>query len=230
MHMGLIAETYSPTISAMAHAVAHQIAILDSMHTCSVDTVGAYLYEDYPSDAKPLYLKIEPHVAEAMGFNPNATYRIKKYLYGLPDSGRAYYRGYSQHLEANGYKRTISDPCLFVKIHNGRRTYVWIHVDDTFVASTHAEELLEFQRVVGLKYKYTVQDDIESYLGVHHTKQPNGTVRLTQPKLLAEIFGEFKPSEMAGTARVQAPQSGVMTDEWDPTPISQEKYSTCLAH
>lgn len=86
--MGLIEETYSPTISAMAHAVAHQIAIMDCMHTCSVDTVGAYLYEDYPSDAKPLYLKIEPHVAEAMGLNSDAMYRIQEYLYGLTYSGR----------------------------------------------------------------------------------------------------------------------------------------------
>ena len=86
MLSGMIAETYSPTIGSLARATAHQLAILDNMHTCVVDTVGAYLCQDYNTDATPLYLKLEPHVAEALGLNPDAIYRVRKYLYGLPDS------------------------------------------------------------------------------------------------------------------------------------------------
>ena len=85
--------------------------------------------------------------------------------------------------EAHGYKR---DPCLFVKLDNGERTYVWIHVDDTFAASTTKQGLQEFERIIGLRYKYTVQHDIESFLGVHISKLPDGkSVKLTQPKLLS---------------------------------------------
>ena len=226
MLSGLIDETYSPTVSALAHATAHQIAIIDGMHMCSVDVTGAYLYEEYPAKALPLYVKLEPHVAEALGKDPNATYRINKYLYGLPDSDRAYYQGYSAHLEINGYKRTVSDPCLFVKITNTARTYVWIHVDDTIVASTVKEELEEFKRVIGLKYAYTVQEDLDSFLGVHIHRNTDGSVRLTQPKLLAELFQEYKPEEMRGTSRVRTPQTGQEEDDdqWDDTPIERIKY------
>jgi hypothetical protein len=226
MLSGQIKETYSPTIGSLAHSVAHQIAILDGMHTCSVDTIGAYLYESYPEDSTPLYLKLEPAVAESMGLSPDITYRVRKYLYGLPDSGRAYYLGYSEHLVANGYKRSLSDPCLFTKLVNNERTYIWIHVDDTFVASTSLPELQEFQRVVGLKYEYTVQDDIDQYLGIQMTKLKSGAVRLTQPRLLAEIFEEFHPELLNGTSRVKAPHSG--SDEnspnWDDTAISRTKF------
>jgi hypothetical protein len=224
MLAGSIEETYSPTISALAYATAHQIAIIDGMFTCTVDTVGAYLYEDYPTAAKPLYLKLEPHIAIALGRNPEATYRIRKYLYGLPDSGRAYYKGYSAHIIKHGYKRTVSDPCLFVKINDDSRTYVWIHVDDTFVASNRTHELLEFQRIVGLKYEYTVQNDVESYLGIHMTKLKDGSIRLTQPKLLADIFAEFIPEAMPGTNKVTAPRSKISDQEWDQTPIQRTKY------
>lgn len=217
-------ETYSPTVNALSHATAHQIAILDGMHTCSVDTVGAYLYENYPEASTPLYLKLEPHVAEALGRNPDALYRVKKYLYGLPDSGRAYYQGYSQHLMDNGYNRTLSDPCLFVKLANGERTYVWIHVDDTFVASTSTRELTEFQRVVGLKYQYTVQENLDSYLGVHMTKRANGSTLLTQPKLLAEVFDEFMTAEMKSSRRISAPRSIEAEEDWDPTPFDRTAY------
>ena len=117
--------------------------------------------------------------------------------------------------------RTVSDPCLFVKITNGHRTYIWIHVDDTFVASTVRDELLRFQEVVGLKYKYTVQHDVDSYLGVHMTKLADGSTLLTQPKLLAEIFEEFDPDTLPGTIH---PRSAIGTDEWDQTPIDRQKY------
>ena len=225
MLSGIILETYSPTISSLARATAHQLAILDGMHTCIVDTVGAYLYQDYPSTATPLYLKLEPHVATALGLNPDATYRIKKYLYGLPDSGRAYYHAYSEHLTNEGYKRTLSDPCLFTKLTETSRTYVWIHVDDTFVASTDTKELELFQQVIGKKYKYTVQQDVESYLGIAMTRLADGTVRLTQPKLLAELFTEH--DEVLRTCRkVNTPHSGSNEEspDWDSTPMDRTKY------
>lgn len=221
-------ETYSPTIGALSFATVHQIAILDNMHTCSVDVVGAYLYESYPDSAIPLYLKMEPHVAEALGLDPKATYRIKKYLYGLPDSGRAYYKGYSSHIESHGYKRTLSDPCLFVKLVNDVRTYIWIHVDDTFVASTHSKELQKFQDIIGLKYDYTVEADVESYLGLHRTKLRDGGIRLTQPKLLAEVFDKYEPSALPGTSKVTAPQSTISEDIWDVTPIDRKVYLSLL--
>jgi hypothetical protein len=65
MLSGMIAETYSPTVSALAHSVAHQLAIIDGMHTCSVDVVGANLHQDYPSEATPLYMKLEPHICSS---------------------------------------------------------------------------------------------------------------------------------------------------------------------
>ena len=226
MLSGLIEETYSPTIGSLARATAHQLAILDNMHTCVVDTVGAYLYQDYPTTATPLYLKLEPHVAEALGLKPEATYRVRKYLYGLPDSGRAYYHAYSEHLTSHGYKRTLSDPCLFTKLANGHRTYIWIHVDDTFVASTDPNELLEFQRVIGLKYQYTLQNDVTSYLGITITKLPNGAEQLTQPKLLSELFAEFHPELIRNTSRVDTPHSGSteQSPDWDSTPIDRRQY------
>ena len=223
MLQGTVQETYSPTVSALAYTLVHQIAIIDQMKMISIDTVGAYLYEDYPATAKPLYIKLERHVAEALGLPVDQAYRVKKYLYGLPDSGRAYYRGYSAHLMLHGYQRTISDPCLFVKLINEHRTYVWIHVDDTLVASTDPSELLEIQRVIGLKYDYTVNNVVDSHLGVHMTPTDKG-IRLTQPKLLADIFEEIRPQEMAGTSKVRAPQSNMNKDDWDETPMNRTKY------
>ena len=220
---GDVELTYSPTISALAYAVVHQLAIIDDMELCTIDTVGAYLYQDYPDDAEPLYLKLEPGVAAACGLEPSQLYRIRKYLYGLPDAGRAYYRAYSTHLKSNGYLQTISDPCLFVKEGGGARTYVWIHVDDTFVASTSASEI---SGILRKEFEITVNDNVEQYLGVQMERLCDGSVKLTQPKLLAQIFEEYKPWEMS--CRATAPMYGREEEIPDTTPVERRKYQHLL--
>jgi hypothetical protein len=73
---------------------------------CTIDTVGASLYQDYPEEAEPLFLRLEPEVALACGLEPTQLYRVRKSLYGLPDAGRAYYHAYSTHLKNHGYLQT----------------------------------------------------------------------------------------------------------------------------
>ena len=80
-------ETFSPTVSHLVHSIMLQLAIYYKMHMCSIDTVGAYLYQEYPSTLKPLYMKLPRDVAEVCDLDPRTTYRVKKYLYGLPDAG-----------------------------------------------------------------------------------------------------------------------------------------------
>ena len=173
-----------------------------------------------------LYLKLEPGVAKACGLDPMQLYRIRKYLYGLPDAGRAYYKAYSSHLQSNGYLQTISDPCLFVKLSAGERTYAWIHVDDTFVASTSASEIILIQELLRKEFEITVSDSVDQYLGVKMQRLSDGSVKLTQPKLLAQLFEEFEPWNMTG--RASSPMYGRAEDEPDFTSVERTKYQHLL--
>jgi hypothetical protein len=107
-------ETYSPTVAHLMHSTMLQLAIYDQMHMCSIDTVGAFLYQEYPESLKPLHVILPKAIAEVCNLNPKTTYQVKIYIYGLPDSGRAYYIAYRDHLISSGYVMTSTDPCLFV--------------------------------------------------------------------------------------------------------------------
>jgi hypothetical protein len=84
--------------------------------------------------------------------------------------GKAYYRAYSGHLIKEGYLRTTSYPCLFVKLDGPRRTYVWCHVDDTFVCCTKKGDLKIFQDCVAKKFKIRVRE----YLGIQMDSLASG--------------------------------------------------------
>jgi hypothetical protein len=189
---GAIAETFSPTIGALSYATVHQIAIIDRMHMCTIDTVGAYLHQSYPDEAEPLYVVLPANVANSLGMSPDTRYRIRKYIYGLPDAGRAYYQAYANHLIEKGYRRTMSDPCLFVKWDGAKKTYVWCHVDDTYVCCSKQSDLVLFQQAVAEKFKITVVEDVKEYLGISMETLENGDCRLTQPKLLGGILSEYE--------------------------------------
>lgn len=204
---GKISELFSPTCGALTYSALHQMVIIDRMRVRVVDTVGAYLYQDYPSTAPVIYIRMPVKVMEALSIPANIVYKIKKYIYGLPDSGRAYYLAYSKLLMDAGYLKSKSDPCLFFQVDKSteQRIYIWIHVDDTFVAATTEEQLLRLQSVIESQFNITVKHDVDTYLGVHFEYFPNGDVKLTQPKLLKSLFNEYE-EELSGH-RVREPIS-----------------------
>jgi histone deacetylase 1/2 len=179
------------------------------METATIDTVAAYLYQDYPSDVTPLYVKLPRLVAEICSLDPNQTYRVRKYIYGLPDAGRAYYLSYRHHLLSNGYLSTASDPCLFVKFSGHETTYVWFHVDDTFIASTTRKGIDDFAEVLRYKFQITMTDTDNHYLGINMKKLADGSTKLEQSKLLNQIFDEYPPEELRVSKGIPVPMRSI---------------------
>ena len=200
---GKIADLYSPTIGALTYSTVHQISVIDRMRVRIIDTVGAYLYQVYPDSSPIVYIRIPAKVMEALKIPADTVYKIKKYIYGLPDSGRAYYLAYAKLLQDAGYNKAKSDPCLFFKVSDAGRIYIWIHVDDTFVAATSENLLQKLESVIKSQYKITVKHDVETYLGIKFENLPGGDVKLTQPKLLKSLFKEYE--EELKSHRVREP-------------------------
>ena len=217
-------ETYSPTVSSLTHSLMLQIAVHDRMNIQLIDTKAAYLCQDYPQDSTPLYVVLPRRVAMVLGLNPDQTYRVKKYIYGLPDAGRAYYDAYSAHLIENDFKRSVSDPCLFFKV-NGptRRVYVWIHVDDTLIAADRIEDIEDFKRVMTKRFEITVNTEADHHLGVNMTAQGDGSLKLTQSKLLKTIFTEFKDALPKTNNRHRVPLNPNRTSA-ESDPFDRKQY------
>jgi hypothetical protein len=218
-------ETYSPTVAQLTHSVMLQLAIFDQMHMCSIDTVGAFLYQEYPESLKPLYVILPKAVAEVCNLNPKATYRVKKYIYGLPDSGRAYYIAYRDHLINSGYMMTTADPCLFIRLTKEIRTYVWIHVDDTIAASTHESEFTCLKNNLEQKFKITI-NGFTKHLGINIDHLESGAVKLRQRKLLGSLFEEYPPTGRKANQpqRISRNDASNAVDDQGNQPCDQREY------
>ena len=218
-------ETYSPTISNLTLAIIQNIAVIDGMHQAVVDTVGAYLQQDYPANLKQLYVKIDRDSAEISGLNPRQIYLVRKYLYGIPDSGRSYYIAYSTLIVKAGYSKSNFDGCLFYKTDSQGTTYICTHVDDTYVCASSRKLIDQFIAVVKTQYEVTVKDSVENYVGVHYEKLSDGSLKKTQPKLLNDLFTQYdiqnKPS-----VKTPATVPSAFDKELEPYPTT--KYLSLL--
>jgi hypothetical protein len=151
---------------------------------------------------------LNPTVAEICSLDPEQYYQIVRYLYGLPDAGKAYYEAYSAHLIENGYEKSSFDPCLFYKINENETTFVVIHVDDTFIFSTSDAAINSFINMLQSKFDITVNDDADSYLGVSFiTDEITGNVKLHQPKLIQSLLEEY-------SEQVSSPPSTITTTDY----------------
>ena len=85
----------------------------------------------------------------------------------------------------------MSDLCLFVKIHApDRRVYLWIHVDGTLIAADRLEDIESFKQMITKRFEITVNAEADHHLGVNIQRLEDGSLKLTQSKLLATIFDE----------------------------------------
>ena len=185
--------TYSPTIMPITFALFLQLAIIQQLHMATMDIKSAYLNAPLPIDADWIVTTIEPHIAKVCGLDPGQEYRIANALYGLPDSGRIFYLHYKKALLAEGYKMSAFDNCLFYRVSPTETTYIIVYVDDTFIFSNSLANIDAVITNIGKHYEVTLDRDATSFLGLNILHNPDGTVLITQPKLLTKLFALYPP-------------------------------------
>jgi hypothetical protein len=91
---------------------------MDFIETC-VDVTCAYLYQEYPFEQQPFAVTLqEGEVCDIIGIEKDQAFLLGRYIYGIPDFGKAYYIAFSNHIVKHHYAKSLLDPCLFYKIYN----------------------------------------------------------------------------------------------------------------
>jgi len=183
--------TFSPTIKPITFAFLLQLAVYLRLTMRTTDLAFAYLNAVYGEELDPIFTFLEPFVADICGLPREQRYRVRKYVYGLADSGRAFYILYKQRLLEEGYLMSNLDPCLFYRINGEETTFVAIFVDDTFIFTSKEQFAVDFVTRMKKHFEVTLDDKADSFLGIHFQYLTDGSVLMTQPKLLQKLFKLF---------------------------------------
>ena len=183
------------------------------MSSMVLDVKGAFLKTVIPDDGEKLFVRLpDGRIA-----------RLKKYLYGLKQSGFEWQQNLTEFLISENYTQSKADPLAFHKKNSDNKSIsLCIHVDDIFCVG---DQFLLNQLQKSLEAHYgTVthkSSDLLDYLGIRIEKQPNHFIKLSQPGYIDKILARFGFDD--DDTKVSTPMSTidpVMEDGFDRVDIT----------
>ena len=178
-------QTFAPTPMTESLYLFLVLALSLDLSIQFADVKNAFCQSDkLQRDHGPLYAE----VCSGLPYEPKILIELLVPVYGLLDAPRAWRNTVVQHLEKEGFRKSILEQCWYVKrnpISRKIEAMMLLEVDDFVIASTeqyksHLEESLKHRFVFG---KWAVGE--EDYAG-RHIKVLSDRIEVTQEKYILE--------------------------------------------
>lgn len=180
-------ETFAPVVKHETIRVLLCIAAQKGLHVRHLDVKSAYLNGQLEEE---IFLEQPPGFQKSG--QESKVLRLRKSLYGLKQSARAWNKRATEALAQIGFRPGKAEHCLYTrKERNGTTTYVLLYVDDLLVAGTSTKITEEVSR--DLQEYFDIKDlgDVNHYLGVQIKRQADGSSLLNQKGKITKILEEY---------------------------------------
>lgn len=176
-------ETYSPVVGWATIRFFLILALIGNWHTKQYDFVLAYPQADVEV---PLYMDVpRGYNVPKGGNNKDYCLKVKKNLYGQRQAGRVWNQFLHKGLIAADFIQSDVDPCLYFR----GSTILLIYVDDCLIIDPDLSKIEQAHKdIVAQGFDMTDEGDLKDYLGVDVDRKDDGTIHLTQPKLINRIL------------------------------------------
>ncbi|KAL8132395.1 hypothetical protein AgCh_008044 [Apium graveolens] len=150
-----------------------------------MDVKNAFLHGD---------LDHEIYMCQPKGFesvnHPDYVCKLRKAIYGLRQSPRAWYGKIAEFLLYSGYSVTISDPSLFVKSTNGKPVVVLVYVDDLVLTGDDEDEIFRIKKNLSVRFQMKELGLLHHLLGLEINDTEEG-IFLHQHKYSLDLLKRF---------------------------------------
>lgn len=184
-------ETYSPVVrTATIRSVLH-VATVKGWQIKQLDVENAFLHGDLK---EPVYMKQPPGFEDPE--KPDYICKLRKAIYGLRQSPRAWFDKFSTFLIEFGFKCTHGDPSLFVYLHGDDVIYLLLYVDDMLLTGNN--DKLIGQLLVHLNTTFRMKDmgPVHYFLGIQVQATSDGLF-LCQEKYTTDLLISAAMSDCA---------------------------------
>lgn len=161
------------------------LATVLCMECDHIDVNTAFLYADL---LKPMFMQGPPGYPCQDGY----CLKVVKALYGCRTAPREWYKTLSTFIISMGFKKTLLDPCLFVRGCDESLFIIFIYVDDILLCTAEPDEMdrtkIEFFR----RFKCKNLGEVKRFLGVWVERaDDSSTSKLHQGPYCKEIVDKY---------------------------------------
>lgn len=195
-------QTFSPVAKMATIRSLLSVAASENMSLMQFDVSTAFLYGELDEN---IFMR-QP---EGFEDGTNRVCHLKRSLYGLKQAPRCWNKRFAEYLLKLGFKRSDSDPCLFIQRKNSELLLLVLYVDDGLVAATNKIQLEELIRKLKEEFKVT-NKPASYYLGFEIGYQKDGSIKVSQAAYTNKILDRFGMSQCKPvvTPIIKGAQSG----------------------
>ena len=189
-------DTYSPTLRFKSlNIVLSMVASMD-YELRQMDVVSAFLHAT---------MKEEAYMRQPQGFEQegNVVCKLNKTIYGTKQASMEWNQTFNQAMvQGLGFKRCVSDSCVYVKrSKTGRAMYLLLFVDDILFAFHPADVVEHDQYVAQLSRRFQMKTlgDAEWILGMRIVRDRTArTIHMDQHQYIEKLLERFGMQDCAG--------------------------------
>ena len=163
-----------------------------------VAIAATYRWELYQYDVKNAFLHGEleeevymsPPPGYVLSNNPSDVCHLKKSLYGLKQSPRAWFGKFSKTMLLAGYFQSEGDHTLFIKHSNdGKVALLIVYVDDIIITGSDKGEIQNLEKYLATSFDIKALGMLTYFLGIEVAHSKSG-IALSQHKYILDLLKE----------------------------------------
>jgi hypothetical protein len=179
-------DVYSPVVNDVTFRIMMVAEMVYKFKSKLIDIETAFLHGELGDDEI-----VFMDCPGGMQHNSDECLLLKKTIYGLVQSARAFFKKFKDVLLELGFEQSSADPCLMIRRDKHGVVYMALYVDDIYASGD--ESALD-DSIIGLRkhFKIKVVDDLTDYLSCEIRFNKDKTKAwLGQPHLVKNLEKKF---------------------------------------
>ncbi|KAJ4703138.1 Retrovirus-related Pol polyprotein from transposon TNT 1-94 [Melia azedarach] len=190
-------ETFAPVAKLNTVRILLSLASNLDWPLYRLDVKNAFLNGDLEEE---VYMEIPPGFATQTTINKVC--KLRKSLYGLKQSPRAWFDRFTKAIKGFGYNQCQADHTMFIKqSFAGRKAILIVYVDDIILTGDHEEETLKLKEFLAKEFEIKDLGSLKYFLGMEVARSKKG-ISVSQRKYVLDLL---KETRMLGCKPIDTP-------------------------
>lgn len=177
-------ETYSPVLRYSTLRLLFALSVKLNFNITHLDVTTAFLNGFLDEN---VYMQLPPNLE----CKANSVLKLKRAIYGLKQSARAWNKRINDCLLELGYVKSKLEPCLYSKKCKKEQIIIAIFVDDFFIFSNSPSMTETLKKNLVTNFKIKDLGELKQCLGMRVKRYENGSISLDQKKFVEQILIKF---------------------------------------
>jgi len=177
-------ETFAPVAKMSTVRTLISCAAIYDWPLYQLDIKNAFLHGDLQEE---VYMEVPPGFATDQ--TKGKVLRLKKSLYGLKQSPRAWFDRLRRAMCNMGYKQCNGDHTVFYRHSGSHVTILAVYVDDMIITGDDSLEISRLKKNLSNEFEVKDLGQLRYFLGIEIARSPRGIV-LSQRKYVLDLLDE----------------------------------------